>query len=213
MALPGRVIERLSLYRRLLTEALEHNEYSIYSHDLAVKAGVTAAQVRRDLMEIGFTGSPRKGYEVNGLVRAIGDFLYNPDGEPVALIGVGNLGRALLPFFAAHEPQVRVCAAFDTDPNKTGRVIYGCRVYSNEELGEIVRKQGIRVAILAVPADAAQALADRLTGLGISGIMNFAPAHLRVPASVAVENIDMTMVLEKVAFLARQSTQKEENIS
>mgnify|MGYP006282451907 CR=1 FL=1 len=215
MPLSGKVIERLSLYRRILTDALKQNDFNIYSHDLAERAAVTAAQVRRDLMAIGFAGAPRKGYEVNGLLRAISDFLYNPQGEPVALVGVGNLGRALLPFFAAHEPEVRVCAAFDTDAHKTGRVIHGCRVYPQDKLEEVVRDKNIRVAILAVPADAAQRTALRLTEIGIYGIMNFAPVQLQVPPQVSVENIDMTMVLEKVAFLARQScatpTQEEKS--
>ncbi|MHC4872613.1 MAG: redox-sensing transcriptional repressor Rex, partial [Planctomycetota bacterium] len=186
MTISGKVIERLSLYRRLMTNAFESGEVSMYSHDLAEKAGVTAAQVRRDLMEIGFAGTSKKGYEVSGLKKAIADYLDNPDGEKVALIGVGNLGRALLPFFAAHEPNVRINAAFDTDPFKTGRVIHGCRVYPDNELDKVIKEQDINVAILAVPAEYAQSVTARLLNAGICGIMNFAPVTLKVPEYVTV---------------------------
>lgn len=208
MGVSGKVIERLSLYRRLMKDAFEGGAVSMYSHDLAEKAGVTAAQVRRDLMEVGFAGTSKKGYEVSGLKKAIASYLDNPDGEKVALVGVGNLGRALLPFFAAHEPNVRINAAFDVDPYKAGRVINGCRVYADSELDEIIKEQDINVAILAVPTEHAQSVTARLINAGICGIMNFAHVALKVPDYVTVENIDMTMVLEKVSFLARKTRQQ-----
>jgi len=200
----GRTIERLSFYRRLLIKLAAGGEDRVYSHRLAEEVGVTAAQVRRDLMEIGFSGSTKKGYDIEKLVGFIGKVLDNPSGEPVALVGLGNLGRALLPFFAAHHPKLKIVAAFDSDPAKTGRVIHGCRSYPSRELQPVIEREKIRVAILTVPAAAAQEVSEELAAAGVKGILNFAPAMLRLPAAVSVESIDMAIALEKIAYLARR---------
>lgn len=176
----------------------------VYSHTLAEEAGVTAAQVRRDLMEIGCSGNTKRGYDIEELIAFIGDVLDNPAGEPVALFGLGNLGRALLPFFAAYHPKLKIVAAFDSDPAKTGRVIHGCRSYPFGELRRVIEREKIRVAILTVPAAAAQEVAGELAAAGVRGILNFAPATLRLPEEVSVENMDMAIALEKIACLARR---------
>ena len=202
----GRTIERLSIYRRLLREMAECGATKVYSHDLAEKAGVTAAQVRRTLMDIGCSGNTKKGYDIEQLIKAIGEFLDNPEGEPVALIGLGNLGRALLPFFVAHHPKLKIVAAFDNDPSKTGRVIHGCRCYPFKDLKEVINREGIRVAILTVPSPVAQQVAEELVAAGVTGILNFAPAMLRLPDAVSIESMDMAIALEKIAYLSRQRT-------
>lgn len=205
MTFSEKVIERLSQYRRLLDDCAANGTTSIFSHELADQVGGTAAQVRRDIMTVGYSGHPKRGYDVTGLTQAISGFLDNPKGDAVVLIGMGNLGRALLPFFAAHRQKVRIVAAFDTSPMKTGRVIHGCRCYDGAELESFVNDQGIRIAILAIPAVKAQRVTDRLVQAGITGILNFAPTHLRTPKSVWVENIDMTVAMEKVSYLARST--------
>lgn len=202
--IPSKTIERLSAYRRILTESAADGPGKVYSHDLAEKAGVTAAQVRRDVNVIGFSGNTKKGYDIEELIAAIGALLDNPDGEPVALVGLGNLGRALLPFFSAHHPLLKIVAAFDTDPTKTGRVIHGCRSYPADELKTVTEKEGIRVAILTVPAPAAQEVAEILVAAGVTGILNFAPAALRLPERISIETMDMAIALEKIAYLARK---------
>ncbi len=198
-------IERLSIYRRFLQEIAGSDPESVYSHELAEKTGVTPAQVRRDLMEIGFTGHTKKGYRIAELITAIGNFLDSPEGDAVALVGLGNLGRALLPFFAGHHPKLRITAAFDTDPLKTGRVICGCRCFPLSELDKVIAREKIRVAILTVPAAHAQKAAERLAAAGVRGILNFAPVLIRLPKSVTVETMDITIALEKIAFFARRS--------
>ncbi len=200
-------IERLSAYRRLLQTARRTGLGSVYSHDLAEMSGGTAAQVRRDLMGIGCAGNPKTGYDVEELIECIGDFLDNPSVEPVALVGVGNLGRALLDFFSSHHPKLKTVAAFDIDPQKTGRVINGCRCYDIVDAKRVVADEKIQVAILAVPADVAQAVSEKLVDAGVAGFLNFAPERLRLPSRVVVENIDMTMALEKTVFLARHKSQ------
>lgn len=183
---------------------LADNVSHVFSHQLARDIGVTSAQVRRDMMAVEFTGSPTRGYDVAQLNDALTKVLDAPTPEGVALVGVGNLGRAILTYFAGRHRRLSVTAAFDTDPDKIGRVIQGCRCHGMNEMPSLLRKLGIRTAIVAVPADQAQTVTDALIAVGVKGILNFAPARLRVPASVFVEHMDVAMSLEKVGFYARQ---------
>ena len=199
-----RTIGRLSIYRRLLSERLAEKKEHIYSHELSKATGASAAQVRRDLMVVGYNGSPTKGYEVVELIRSIGSFLDGSGSEGVAIVGLGNLGRAILTYFAGRRPNLAIVAVFDNDPHKTGRVIQGCRCYAMSDLDGTVRKAGIATAILAVPANEAQKVAEALVRAGIKGILNFAPCHLRLPKGVYMTNMDFTASLEKVAFFARR---------
>jgi len=199
-----RTIGRLSLYRRLLRDLLADGEKSIFSHQLAAMAGGTAAQVRRDIMAIGYSGSPVHGYDLEQLLKSIGHYLDAAQTQNVALVGVGNLGRALLAYFVGRHPTLSVVAAFDSDPVKANRVIHGCRCYPLEDVKAIVRERDIRLGIIAVPAPEAQAVANALCQAGVRGLLNFAPLRLWVPEHVYVENLDVTMSLEKVAFFARQ---------
>ncbi len=207
---PDKVVARLSLYRRLLSAlAMENVEY-VYSHELAKAAGASAAQVRRDVMIVGFTGSPTKGYEVRELIKAIGRLLDASDIQEVALVGVGNLGRAILAYFTGRRPNLRIVVAFDKDPAKVDRVIHGCRCFPIEQLQGMVSQRHIDTAIVAVPVDQAQSVADTLVAAGVRGLLNFAPVRLRVPISVFVEDMDLTTSLEKVAFFARKQALRQE---
>jgi redox-sensing transcriptional repressor len=197
-------IGRLSLYRRLLNVLQAEGGRSVFSHQLAQMAGCTAAQVRRDLMAVGYSGNPTHGYDVSRLIESIREFLDAPGGQGVALVGVGNLGKAILAYFTGRRPNLQIVTAFDNDPYKVNRVIHGCRCYGMDDLPEVVAKQGIRLGIVTVPASAAQGVADSLVRAGVRGLLNFAPVRLRVPPSVYVEDIDMTVALEKVAYFARQ---------
>jgi redox-sensing transcriptional repressor len=198
-----RTIGRLSLYRRLLNVLQSEGVRNVFSHQLGNMAGCTAAQVRRDLMAVGYAGSPSLGYDVSRLIESIREFLDSPGGQGVALVGVGNLGKAILAYFAGRRPNLQIVAAFDNDPYKVNRVIHGCRCYAMESLSEVVRSEDVRVGIVTVPATAAQSVADALARAGVRGILNFAPIRLRVPPHVFVEDIDMIVALEKVAYFAR----------
>lgn len=200
-----KTIGRLSLYRRLLLELQEQRVRQIYSYQLATMAGVSAAQTRRDIMEVGYNGSPQRGYDVEVLAQSIAAVLDVASGvEPVVLAGLGNLGRAIVAFFRQRHPRLSIVATFDADPQKAGRVIHGTRCHPMEKLHEIVREQGARVGIIAVPAANAQDVAYQFISAGIRGILNFAPVPLKVPEGVYCENFDMTICLEKVAYFARQ---------
>jgi len=205
-----KTIGRLSLYRRLLNVLQGEGHRHVFSHQLAGIAGCTAAQVRRDLMAVGYSGSPIHGYEVARLIESIREFLDAPGGQGVALVGVGNLGKAILAYFTGRRPNLRIVAAFDNDTHKVNRVIHGCHCHAMADLPQVVKKLGIRLAIITVPANAAQEVADGLSRAGVRGLLNFAPVRLRVPPSVYVEDIDMTMSLEKVAYFARLGVAEKE---
>lgn len=199
----SRTVERLALYRRAILRKSPDWGTSIFSHQLANLCGVTAAQVRRDLMAVGYTGSPITGYELSQLLESIGLFLDSAEATPVAIVGVGDLGRAVIHFLANRRPKLVVTAAFDADPSKTDRVIHGVRCHRMERLTQVLTDQAIEIAIVAVPASEAQIVCDRLVEAKVRGILSFAPAFLRVPDHVVVERLDVTVALEKVAFLAR----------
>jgi redox-sensing transcriptional repressor len=201
-----KTIGRLSLYRSLLNRLLRQDVKTVYSYELAAMAGGTASQVRRDLMAIGATGSPNRGYEVERLIANIGAVLDATEPEGVALVGVGNLGGALLAFFANRRPMLRIVAGFDTDPFKVNRVLHGVRCHPMADLERVIQEQSIRVGVITVPAGEAQEVADRLIRAGAYGLLNFAPVRLRVPTGIHVEDVDVAMSLEKVAYFARQNS-------
>ena len=200
-----RTITRLGLYRRSLTRLQLDGLASVYSHRIAEETGVSAAQVRRDLMSIGYSGSPNRGYQIAELIESIGERLDGPCAAGVALIGVGNLGRSIIAFLSRQRPGLAVSAAFDKDPAKVGRVVRGCRCHAVHEIEKLTREKNIKVGIVAVPAHAAQEAADHLVGAGVTGLLNFAPASLRVPAHVYVAELDITLSLERVAYFARST--------
>lgn len=202
--LSEKIVGRLSQYRRVLHNLAESGIRQIFSHELAAYAGVSAAQVRRDIMHIGYSGNPNRGYGVNELLESIRSFIDAPGGQRVALVGVGNLGRAIIAYYAGRRPNLSIVAAFDSDPEKWGRVIHGCRCYPSDEIGTVIADKDISCAIITTPADTAQDVADGLVSAGIRGILNFAPVALKVPGGVYVEDIDMATSLEKVAYFARQ---------
>ncbi|MCP4640811.1 MAG: redox-sensing transcriptional repressor Rex, partial [bacterium] len=132
-------------------------------------------------------------------------FLDTGDCERIALVGVGNLGRALLSYFVGRGPQFTITAAFDQDPDRVNRVINGCRCYPVEQLAEVIEEQDIQLGLIAVPAGQAQDTANQLCRAGVAGLLNFAPVRVWVPEGVYVENVDVSMSLERVAYFARPS--------
>jgi redox-sensing transcriptional repressor len=203
----SRTISRLSLYRRLLADfSAAGSAERVYSHELAHHAGVSAAQVRRDIMALGYSGTPNTGYDIRALGENIAAHIDAPAGQQVCLVGIGNLGKAILSYFSSGKrARLKVVAAFDSVPDKTSRVLYGCRCYLVEQMAAVIRQEQITVGIIAVPATAAQETADRLVAAGVSGILNFAPIPIKVPFHVYSENVDITIKLETVAFFARRS--------
>ncbi len=201
---PEKTIERLSLYRRILLQVRAEGAAMIFSHQLAAMARVNAAQVRRDIMQLGCVGVPNGGYDAGDLLDSIDEFLYPPTFQKVALVGVGNLGRALLAHFAGRWRRLSVRAAFDKDPAKVGREFSGCPCHAVEALPRVVSELGISIGIIATPAAQAENVAELLCDAGVRGLLNFAPVRLPGPTHVYIENVDLTSALDKVAFFARQ---------
>ena len=198
--IPARTIERMILYKRILSDLRSKGVRMLFSHQLAELAHNTSTQVRRDLMEIGYSGSPRKGYDIFELTAAIAQILEGPKERIIGLVGVGNLGRAILSYFTYKHPGLVIAAAFDTDERCVNRVISGCRCYHFDLFESLVQEKQINLGIITVPAAAAQSVADRMTGAGIRGILNFAPVPLKVPPGVFVDRIDIASALEKLAY-------------
>jgi len=208
-----KAVGRLSLYRRLLRELFDSNTRYVFSRQLAEVAGSSPAQVRRDLMPLGCKGDPHRGYDVRELARSIDECLDAHGGQRAALVGVGNLGRALVGRFAGRNSKLQLAAAFDSDLRKADQTITDCRVYPIADLPRIVRELGIAVAIIAVPASEAQDVADACTGAGVRGILNFAPVPVRAPEGVYVLHVDLTMALETVAFFAKREKHGTSTVS
>ncbi len=205
-----KIIGRLSLYRRLLNTLEAKGTDSVYSHGLAKIAGCTPAQVRRDIMSLGYSGSPAHGYRVVELLHAIRTFLDNPEGTNVALIGIGHLGRALLDYFVGRRPNLKIVASFDNNESKVNRVIHGVRCYPMAELEDVIRELSILVAIIAVPAAAAHDVAKQVVAAGVRGILNFAPIPIQAGPDIYVEDMDVTSSLEKVSYFAHKSAEVKE---
>ncbi len=207
--IPPRTVGRLSLYWRTLRDLALEGQTNVYSHFIAAKLRVTAAQVRRDLMVLGYSGTPARGYDVQALRQLIEAEIYSSMEQKAAIAGVGNIGRALLKFFTGRRPTLRIVASFEVNPEKYDRLIHGYPCYSIENAGNVIREQGITVGIIAVPDKEAQYVANLFVNAGVRGILNFARTALEVPPDVYVEDIDLAMSLDWVAYFARRSLKPE----
>lgn len=203
-AVSRKTVGRLSLYRRLLDDLHGSGTTNIYSHQLAHLAGVSATQVRRDLMVIGYSGSPNRGYHVNACLASIESLLDGATRQDVALLGMGRLGHSLLAHFSGRRPLLRIAAGFDTDTTLIGTSIEGCPIYDVADLEQVVVAKGIRIAILAVPPETAQPAAEALVRAGVRSIVDFTAIPLQVPDDVFVDHMDITSALESAAFFARE---------
>jgi redox-sensing transcriptional repressor len=198
--LPPRTVERLSIYRRLLDKYKDLDEAHIYSHKLAGLLNLTPEQVRRDLMLIGLTGNHRKGYNIKALIGLIGNTIDRQEGHKMALVGIGNLGKAVLGFIRKAHTKMDVVAAFDIDRNKINTHIAGVPCYDLNEAEHVIRHEQIKIAILTVPPEVAASTATLLLRSGIRGILNFTSVHLDVPQDIYLKDYDIITSLEEIGF-------------
>ena len=197
---PKAVVNRLSLYLREFEHLLRGGQQTTSSHQLGRVLGFTDAQVRKDLAYFGHFGHPGIGYRCDELVAAIRRILGTDQPWTVAIVGVGNLGRALLGYRGFSERGFRIVAAFDTDSGKVGSQIEGVEVFHVDRLAEVARAHRLRLGVIAVPAAAAQKAADLLVAHGIEGILNFAPVTLTLPDHVRRVGVDLAIELEQLTF-------------
>jgi redox-sensing transcriptional repressor len=168
---------------------------------LGKSLGITDTQVRKDLASLGSLGQPGIGYDVGELITAIRAALGIDRDWSAALVGVGNLARALLRYHGFLERGFRIVCLFDSDPGKIGKVLEGLTIHPPGRMPEVVAATGAELGVLTVPAEAAQGVAEELIAAGIRGLLNFAPGVIRVPAGVSVVPVDLTVQLEQLAFL------------
>ncbi len=201
-------IRRLSHYLRAL-EKLERDEVpTVSSEELAERGGTTAAHVRKDLSQFGSFGKRGLGYRVPELAASLRHILGVDVRWRVALVGAGRIGSALFEYPNFAERGYDCVAIFDTDPEKIGRCWSGVPIRPPDELETTIRALGVSLVILAVPPEAAQCLADRAVSAGARGLMNFAAVQLRVPADVALTDVNLVMELEALSFAISQGGSK-----
>jgi redox-sensing transcriptional repressor len=193
-------VARLPVYLRALINMQERGVVTVSSEELAVSAGVNSAKLRKDFSYLGSYGTRGVGYEVSFLVYQISRELGLTQDWAVAIIGIGNLGHALANYGGFASRGFRVAALFDADPQLTGTVVAGVRVRHTDELESAIAGLGISIFVIATPAPAAQAVADRLVAAGITSILNFAPVVLNVPDGVDVRKVDLSIELQILAF-------------
>src|SRR5216117_230295 len=186
--IPEMTIRRLSVYTRCLQQLEEDGVKTISSQELAERFSLNSAQVRKDLAYFGEFGVRGIGYYVAGLRTELQRILGLDRQWPVALVGLGNLGSALFHYKGFGRQGFRIAAVFDDDPAKVAREVESVPVVPSRDLAREVKARGIQIAIVAVPAESAQAVTDRLVSAGIRAILNFAPARLKVPREVRLKN-------------------------
>lgn len=205
LEIPQKSIYRISLYGRCLERLHENGRDMVSSAALAAAAGVKPSQLRRDLAYLGTFGTRGRGYPVEALRNAIHEGLGRAKFQPVIMVGAGNLGRALLRYDGFKKEGYEILAAFDSDPESLmGRDIR-VPLYSPAELPEFVKKNKVQMALLCVPANYAQQVANNLIKAGIQGILNFSPVVLEVPSDVTVNNVDLALELENVNYFIRKN--------
>jgi redox-sensing transcriptional repressor len=193
-------VRRLSLYLRFLEEFEQAGLTTVSSDELAARGGTTSAQVRKDLSFFGSFGKRGLGYQVGELTQRMRRILGLERDWRVVIVGIGKIGSALAQYEGFQQRGFRVVGLYDTDPAKVGREVDGLRVRPIESLAEDNRERPVDIAVIAVPASAAQRVVDQVVAAGITGVMSFAPIQLHVPADVTLNTVNMAMELERLSF-------------
>lgn len=203
---PKAVVGRVSLYLRQLESFQRQGHTTISSSQLGAALAINNAQVRKDLAFFGQFGYPGIGYRIEELIAALRRILGIDRDWPLALVGLGNLGRALLKYRGFRSRGFHIVALFDNDPQKVGKTHDGMVVEPLDAMPKVIAARNVSLAVLSVPAEAAQRVADQMVGCGILGILNFAPVPLTVPPSISVVAVDLSVQLEHLAYKV-QNTQ------
>jgi redox-sensing transcriptional repressor len=200
LIIPRKTIYRLSIYLRCLARLRENGIGTVSSEALAKAAGVKPTQLRKDLAYFGTFGTRGLGYDVNELSLKISDELGTSSLQPVILVGVGNLGLALLSYRGFEKEGFEIIAAFDAAPGRKRDKEIKQPILGMEQMAGFIREQGVKMGILSVPAAAAQTVANRLIESGVMGILNFSPIVLAVPEDVIVNNVNLAIELENLSY-------------
>jgi redox-sensing transcriptional repressor len=196
-------VGRFSLYLRHLEGLRSEGSKTVSSGQLGEALGITDAQVRKDLAYLGNLGLPGIGYPTGDLITALRRKLGIDRTWSVAVVGVGNLARALLRYRGFQQQGFRIVALFDADPAKVGQVVEGLTIHGPERMADVIAVTGAELGLLTVPSESAQAVADALVAAGVRGLLNFAPTVLRLPAGVSLVSVDLAVQMEQLAFLVQ----------
>jgi redox-sensing transcriptional repressor len=202
--IPRKAIYRLSVYFRGLQRLKANGIQTVSSEALAKAAGVKPTQLRKDLTYFGQFGTRGLGYDVNELAQMISDLLGTTSLQPVILVGVGNLGLALLSYRGFEKEGFEIVAAFDLDPERKRERDNAIPILGLESLVDLVKEKNIKMAILTVPAQAAQEATNTVVAAGISGILNFAPVTVDAPEHVTVNNVNLAIELENLSYFVQR---------
>lgn len=201
--LPDKTVERLSQYRRSLNNQLAKGKTHIFSHEIASLLHITPVQVRRDIMLIGYSGSLRKGYNIREMVDLIGKIIDTDEGQRIAVIGLGNLGKAFIHYMYEKRSKLKIVAAFDINPDKIDKTFANVPCYHFDKMEEVITREKISIGIIATPPEVVSSIADKLKDIGIKGILNYTPKPLSPREGVYLEEYDMITSLEKVAYFVK----------
>ncbi|PTY06841.1 redox-sensing transcriptional repressor Rex [Verrucomicrobia bacterium LW23] len=201
--IPRKSIYRLSLYSRCLSRLVENKVETVSSEALAKATGVKPAQLRKDLTYLGNFGRRGLGYNVPELLRRINETMGTNRLLPVALVGVGNLGSALLSYQGFAKEGFEIVAGFDIEPSRKRTKAAPVPIYPMADMPAYMAKHDVKLAILAVPGAVAQEVTNELVRAGVQGILNFAPILLQVPEDVAANNVNLAIELENLAYFIR----------
>ena len=205
--IPEKTVTRLSIYLRCLEELENDGVVSVSSRQLADRFGLNSAQVRKDLAYFGQFGVRGLGYYITPLRHSLEGILGLKRDWEVALVGLGNLGSALIRYKGFREKGFNLSAVFDQDPAKIGRRVEGIQVMDASKIVPVIRKRRIKIAILAVPAVTSQAVLDLLVEAGVTAVLNFVPAQLTAPDSVKLQNVDLAVLLKTLSYHAARTEQ------
>lgn len=206
-------VGRLSVYLRLLRDLAGEGVETLSSEELARRSGNSAAQVRKDLSLFGTFGKRGRGYSVPELIRALRGILGLERRWRVGLVGAGKIGAALLAYQDFRHQGFDIVAVFDADPAKIGAEWHGLEVRGDEEMEDTLSGDGIEIAIVAVPAEAAQGVVDRVVRAGVRAVLNFAPVKLDVPAHVALKTVNLVVELEGLSYALVNETRGPRSVS
>lgn len=198
--IPKATAKRLPLYYRYLIILNEEGKTKVSSTELAEAVQVDSASIRRDFSYFGALGKRGYGYDVKNLLSFFKKILNQDTLTNVALVGVGNLGHALLNYNFKRTNNIRISCAFDINKKITGRILSGVPIYHMKDLKKQLNDQQISIAILTVPSSAAQKTTDDMVEAGIKGIMNFTPIRLSVPSSIRIQNVDLATELQTLIY-------------
>ena len=203
-AIPRKTIYRLSIYLRCLARLRDNGIGTVSSEALSRVAGVKPTQLRKDLACFGTFGTRGLGYDVAALSQRIADELGTSRLQPVILVGAGHLGLSLLSYRGFEKEGFEIVAAFDAEPDRKRDKEIKQPIYGMNELPAFTDGKNIKMAILTVPAAAAQEVANRLVEAGITGILNFSPIVLSVPERVMVNNVNLAIELENLSYFTQE---------